>query len=147
MRPASLHAIYKKIDKSIVLFAADPLMLPPDVKRAVQPVLVICPYIEQNRKTVLRMNPAQRGVKGHLSDWDAHASSALITKSKDAFAVADDDTFRIVIARMVQNLVDAVLVRITEEQTAGLSPYLTETLAALSYGRRIHQREHLFDVA
>src|SRR6202046_2243017 len=109
VRPASLHATYKKIDKSVILFAADPVLPPPDVERALQPIFVVGPYVEQNRKTMLGMNPTQRGVKSHLSDRDTHASRALITKPKDAFPIAHHDAFHIVIARMIQDLFDAVL--------------------------------------
>src|ERR1700761_7294852 len=76
VRPASFHAIYKKIDKSVILFAADPVLPPPDVERALQPMFVVGPYIEQNRKAMLRMNPTQRGVERHLPDRDTHASRA-----------------------------------------------------------------------
>ena len=96
---------------------------------------------------MLRMNPSQRGVKSHFSDWDSHASRALIAESKDAFAITDDDAFHIVVTRMTQNLFDAVLVGIAEEQTAWLSPDFAEALAALTYGGRIHQGQHLFDIA
>src|ERR1700753_599991 len=59
VRPASLHAIYKKIDKSVILFAADPVLPPPDVERALQPIFVVGPYIEQDRKKMLRVTPPQ----------------------------------------------------------------------------------------
>jgi hypothetical protein len=32
-------------------------------------------------------------------------------------------------------------------ETARLSPYLTEAMAALSLGWRVYQRQHLFDIS
>ena len=122
-------------------------MPPSDVDRIFQPVLVVRSHIEQNRKTMLRMNAAERGVEGHLSDGDAHASRALIAEPEDSFPVADHDAFHIVVARMTQDLIDTIFIRIAEKQASRLSPYLAETLAAFTHGRRVHQRQHLFDVA
>ncbi len=96
---------------------------------------------------MLRMNAAERGVKGHLPDGDTHASGALIAETQDAFAIADHDAFHTVIAGMTQDLIDAIFIRIAEKQASWLSPYLAEALATLTHGWRVHQREHLFDIA
>ena len=48
---------------------------------------------------------------------------------------------------MVEDLIDPVFVRVAEEQTARLSPYLAEALAALTHGRRVNQGQHLVDIA
>ena len=39
LRPASFYAAYKEIDKCVISFAANPVMPPPDIKRALQPCL------------------------------------------------------------------------------------------------------------
>src|SRR5271169_4640571 len=96
---------------------------------------------------MLRMNAAERGVKGHLANRDAHASRTLIAQPQDSFTIADNDAFHIVVMGMLQDLIDAIFIRIAEEQTAWLSPYFTEALATLPHRRRVHQREHLFDIA
>ena len=57
------------------------------------------------------MNSAKRGVERHLSDGDAHAARALIAESENSFPVAEHDAFHIVVARMPQNLGDAILIR------------------------------------
>ena len=93
------------------------------------------------------MNTSKRGVEGHFTDWDSHASRALITKSKDSFPIADHDAFHIVVAGMAKNLIDTIFIRIAEKQASRLSPYLTKALAALTHGRRVYQRKHLFDIA
>src|SRR5271156_2218052 len=48
---------------------------------------------------------------------------------------------------MAQDLRDAIFVRIAEEESPRLSPYLAEALATLADGWRVHQRQHLFDIA
>jgi hypothetical protein len=48
---------------------------------------------------------------------------------------------------MVENVIDPVFIRGAEEQTSRLSPYFAEALAALTHGRRVHQGEHLVDIA
>ena len=96
---------------------------------------------------MLRMNAAERGVKGHLPDWDTHASGTLIAEPQDPFPIADHDAFHTVVTGMTQDLIDAIFIRIAEEQTSWFSPYLTEALATLTHRWRVHQREHLFDVA
>ena len=96
---------------------------------------------------MLRMNAAERGVKGHLPDRDAHASRTLIAESQDSLPVADHDAFHTVVTGMIQDLIDAIFIRIAEKQTSRLSPYLTEALATLTHSWRVHQREHLFDIA
>ena len=147
MRPALLYAVYKNVYESVVLFAANSIMPPSDVERTLQPVLVVGSDIQQNRKTMLGMNSAKRRVKSHLADGDAHASRALIAEPQDSFTIADHDAFHVVVAGVTQDLIDSIFVRIAEKQTAWLSPYLAEALAAFTHGRRVHQRQHFFDVA
>src|ERR1039458_2330316 len=96
---------------------------------------------------MLRMNAAERSVKGHLPNWDTHASRTLIAEPQDSLTIADHDTFHTVVTGMVQYLIDTIFIRIAEEQTSWLSPYLTEALAALTHSWRVHQRQHLFDIA
>ena len=96
---------------------------------------------------MLRMDAAERSVKGHLPDWDTHASCTLIAEPQDSFTIADHDAFHTVVTGMTQDLIDTMFIRIAEEQTSWLSPYLTEALATLTHRWRIHHGEHLFDVA
>ena len=93
------------------------------------------------------MNAAQCGVKSHLSDWDAHASRTLIAESQDSLTIADHDAFHVVVAGMIENLLDTVLVRIAEKETSRLSPYFAEALAAFTHRWRIDQGKHLLYIA
>ena len=96
---------------------------------------------------MLRMNAAERGVEGQLSDRDAHPARALVAKSQDPLPIADHDAFHAVITGMIQHLRNTILIWIAEKNTSGLSPYLAEPLAALAHRRRVHQRKHLFYIA
>src|SRR5580698_2085283 len=115
MRPALLHALDKRIDKSVVVFTADTMMSPSDVKRALQPILVVRSNIQKNRKAVFGMDPSERCIQRHLSDRNPHASRALIAEAKNSFAIADDNAFHIVIAGMTQNLSYTVFIWIAEK--------------------------------
>jgi hypothetical protein len=139
--------LYEDIDEIVVVVATNSMPPPAYVDRALQSILVVRSDIEKKRKTIFGMNATQGCVKSHLSDRDTHATRALIAESQNSFPVADYDAFHIVVARMVQDLSDAVLIWIAEEQTPRLSPNLAEALAALAHGGRINQRQHLFDIA
>jgi hypothetical protein len=145
VRPPLHHGIHEGIDEIIVLLTANAMVSPSDVNRALQSFLVVRSYIKQDGEAVFRMNAAECGVEGHLSDGDSHTSYALVAEAEDSLAVADDDDF--VVARMAQDLFDAVFVRIAEKDAARLSPYLAEALTAFAYSWRIDERQHLFDIA
>ena len=72
---------------------------------------VVGAHIEQNGQAVLRRNAAERRVKRHLADGNAHAARALIAQAQDALAVADNDAAHIVKARVGEDLVDVVPLR------------------------------------
>ena len=74
-------------------------------------------------------------------------SCALIAKTEDSFAIAYDDTFHAVVTGMAEDLFDAILVGVAEEQAAGFPPDLTEALATLADRRSVDQRQHLLDIA
>src|SRR5262249_41906680 len=146
MRPALLHAGHESIHEIVVVLAAHAVMVPADIDRTVQPLLIVGSDVEQNRKTVFRMDPAERRVKRHLSDRDSHAPGALIAEPQDSLAVAHHNALDVVVVRVAQNLTDAILVWIAQEQAARLSPDLAETLTAFTHSRRVDERQHLLDV-
>src|SRR5580704_1563491 len=146
MRPALLYALDKSIDKRVILGASNSMTPPTDVDGALQPLFIVCSHVQQDRETILWMNPAQRGVKRQFSDRNAHASSPLIAQPKNSFSVADDNTLYFVVSRMTQNLRDTVPIWVAEKQSSRLSPYLAETLTAFADRRGVDQREHLFNI-
>ena len=107
---------------------------------------VVRTHIQQNGQAVLRRDAAQRRVESHLADGDAHAAGALVAQAQNALAVRDHDAAHLVIARVRENLLDAVLVRIAEKEAARPAPDLAEALAALAHVGGIHNGQHLLCV-
>src|SRR4051812_49157081 len=138
MWPAPLDATYKRVHEGIVFFATNAIMPPSDIEWTIEPLLVVSSHIEQNRKTMLRMNPSECRVKRHLSDGNAHSSGALIAEPQDPLAVADHNAFHRVVTCVIQDLIDTIPVRITEEQAPWPSPNFAEALAPHAHCRRIH---------
>jgi hypothetical protein len=92
------------------------------------------------------MNAILRGIQSHLANGHAHASRAPVTATEDAFAVADDNAFDSVVARMAENLFDAVLIWTTGEQASCLPPYFAEPLTAFPDCRRVDQGQDLLHI-
>jgi hypothetical protein len=93
------------------------------------------------------MDAAQRGVKRHLPDRNAHTSRPLIAQAEDSFTVADYNAFHIVVAGVIKDLGDTVSIRVAEKKSSRLSPDLTESLTALADGWGVDEGQHLFHVA
>jgi hypothetical protein len=93
------------------------------------------------------MNSAERRVERHLADRNTHSSRPLIAQPQDSLAIADHNALHAVVARVAEDLFDAIFIGITEEQTSGLPPNLAEALAAFPDSRRVDDRKHLFDMA
>ena len=121
-------------------------MLPADVNGIVEQRLVVGAHVQQDGQALFRGNAAERSVERHLADGNAHAARALVAEAEDAFAVADDDAAHLVVARVREDLFDAVLVGIAEEEAARLAPDLGEALAAFANGGRVDDRQQLLDV-
>ena len=141
------HGLDEHLDEFVIGGAAHAFVPPAEVDGIGEPLLVVGADIEQDGKRVDRMDSGAGGVESELADGDAHAAGALVAESENAFAVADDDDANVVMAAMVEDLVDAVAVWIAQEQAARLSPNGAETLAALAHGGRVDERQHLFDIA
>src|ERR1700749_2176312 len=92
------------------------------------------------------MQAAAAGIERGLADRDAHAAGALVAKPEDALPVGDDNGLDLVEARLRENAIDAVLVRNGEEQPAWLAKQPAELLAAGADGRRVDDRQQLFQV-
>ena len=95
---------------------------------------------------MFRRNAAQRGVERHFADGNAHAACALIAQAKNALAVADHNAAHIVVARVGENLLDAIVVGVADEEAARLAPDLGEALAALAHRRRVDNGQQFLDV-
>ena len=146
VRPAAFHSAHEGLDKIVVLLAADAMMLPADINRIVQQFRVVRAHVEQHGQALLGRNAAQRRVERHLADGNAHAAGALVTEAENALPVADDDAAHLVVARVGEDLRDAVFVRVAQEKAARLAPDLGEALAAFAHRRRVDDGEQFLGV-
>ena len=110
VRPAFFDGGNERLDKVVVLLPAHALVLPADIDGVVEQGLVVGADVEQDGQAMLRRNAGERGVEGHFADGNAHAARALIAEAENAFAVADDDAAHVVVARVGEDLLDAILV-------------------------------------
>src|SRR5437867_10072 len=144
--PAALDGPDELIDEIFVIGAAHTLVAPADVEWIGEALLIVGAHVEQNRQAPLRTDAAQRGVERHFSDGNAHAPGALVAQSEDAFAVAYNNAADAVITGVRENLLDALLVGIAQEEAAGLAPNLAELLTTIAHGGRVNDGESFFDV-
>ena len=141
LRPAALDRGHERLDKIVVLLAANPLVLPADINRFPEQSLIVGAHVEQHRQAMFRRNARQRRVERHFADGNAHAARALVAEAENALSVAHHNA-----AHMGKDLLDAVFVGITEKEAARLAPDLREALAALAHRGRVHNGHQLLDV-
>ena len=146
MGPAFFDGGHKRLHKVVVLLAANPLVLPADIDRIIEQSVIVSAHIKQDRQAVFRRNPGQRGIERHFADGNSQPARALVSQSENALSVAHHDAAYIVIARVSEYLLDAILVGIAEEHPTRFAPYLAETLASFAYHRRIDNRQQLFNI-
>ena len=72
--------------------------------------------------------------------------STLITQAQNAFPVADYNAAHIIVAWVGENLLDPVLIGVTQEHSAGFTPDFAEALASFPDGRRVDDGQKLFNV-
>ena len=145
--PTLGHGGHERLDESVVFAAAHALVPPADIERVLQALLVVRPYIEEDRQRLGRMDAGAGGVERQLADGNAHATGALVAETQDALAIADDDHAHPIEVRVGEDLAHAVLVGVAQEQSARLAPDLAEALTAFSDRGRVNERQQLLDVA
>src|SRR3974390_351507 len=120
MRPAFAHGVDEAVDKFIVFRAAHALVLPADIERIGQVLLVVGADVEDDRQRGRWMKSGAGGGERQLADRNAHAAGALIAEAEDTLAVADHDGLDAIKTPVTENAADVVLVRHAEKQAAGL---------------------------
>ena len=146
VRPAFLHRGHERFDEVVIFLPAHAIVLPADVDRIIEKLFVVSSRIEQNGQAMLRRNAAQRGVERHFADGNSHAACALVAEAENALAIADHDAAHIVVTLISKYLVDAMPIRIADEQAARPPPDLRETLAALAHRRGVDNGQKLVGV-
>ena len=110
VRPARAHGVDERRDEIVVVCAAHALVPPADIERVGEMLLIVGADVEQDRQRGRGMQARAGGVERQLADRNAHAAGALIAEAEDALAVAHDDGFDVVEARMAEDAADPVLV-------------------------------------
>ena len=110
------------------------------VDGVVEQSLVVGAHVEQDGQAVVRGHATQRGVEGHFADGNAHAAGALVAESEDALAVTDHDATGLVVARVGEDLVDALAVGIADEEAARLAGQIVRRSAGNPRPRRGYRR-------
>ncbi|RMP75175.1 hypothetical protein ALQ20_200133 [Pseudomonas syringae pv. atrofaciens] len=121
-------------------------MTPAHVHRVVQQLTVVGADIQHDRQRVRRADPATSGVQRQFADRDAHAADALIAQTENSLAVGHDNDLDPVLGRAAQNVIDAVALRVGNEQAAMRAVDLGEFLTGLPHRRRVDDRQHLVQV-
>jgi hypothetical protein len=121
-------------------------VLPADVERVGKKFLVVGANIQDDRQRGRGMQTGASAVQRQFSDRNAHSASALVAKTEDPLAVADNDSFDVIVTGMSDDSTDILLVRHAQKKSARLAENVAEQLAAQPDCRRVDDRHHLFDV-
>ena len=121
-------------------------MAPADVLGVVPPFRVVGADVQDDRQRSRRVDTPHQGVQRELADRDTHTASALITDAEDPLPVRDHDDVHLPVGAVPQQRADVVPVWIGDEQPAVPPVDVAELLARLPDGRRVQDRQHLFDV-
>ena len=134
-----LHGLNEFVKELVVRGAFDPLHAQTGVERIFKERFVVGANIKHHRQRVFRRNACARGVQRKLADWNAHATDAKITKSKDALAISDNDEANIFNGPVAQHVFDVALAFQADIQTLGAAHDVPELLARLAHGGRVDQ--------
>ena len=144
--PALCDGADELLDEVVVILTPHAGVMPADVERIGQAVLVVGADVEEDRQRGVGRNAAAGGVERELADRDAHAAGALIAEPEDALAVGDDDHLGAVELRIGEDVAHAGAVRQAEEHAARLAEQPAEALATGADRRRVDDRQQLLDV-
>ncbi|RMS02988.1 hypothetical protein ALP74_200517 [Pseudomonas coronafaciens pv. garcae] len=88
-------------------------------------------------------DPATGGVQRQLADRNPHAADTLVAKAENSLAVGHHNDLDTVLGGTAQDVIDAVALRIGNEQAAMRAVNLGELLTRLPHCRRVDDRQHL----
>src|SRR5205823_11423233 len=97
VRPAAFDRRDESIDKFVIIRTPDAFVTPADIERVFQPLIVFGSNIEKNGQAAFRGYTGERGIERHLANRDAHPTGALVTETKNSFAIAYHNAFDAVI--------------------------------------------------
>src|SRR6202007_2909432 len=91
LRKLLLHRLNELIYEVEIGLAGNPFMTPADVFRIIQPLLIICAYVQDDWQRSFRTNTTNARVERELANRDAKAACALITDAQNALAIGYHD--------------------------------------------------------
>ena len=141
-----LHRSHELFDEREVALACDALARISEVEHVVANLLVVGAYVEHHGEAVLRRYAGTGAVERELADGDAHAVGAEVAQAEDALPVGHDDDADVLLAPVVEDLRDPALVVGRDEEALRLARDVRELFARFAHGRRVDQRQNLFDV-
>src|SRR6185436_10529224 len=121
-------------------------MTPTEIKRIVQQLLVIGTNVQQDRQSSVGVNAGAYRVERKLADWYAHATNSQISQTQDPFAIGDNNHIDICCRRIVEQLLDFVLIWIGNVEPARATEELTVLLTPQTHRWCVDDRHHLGDV-
>ena len=126
VRPALRDRGHEALDVSVIVVAPHALMLPADIEGIGEPLLIVGADVEQDGQRGGGVDAGAGRVERQLADGDAHAAGALVAQPQDALAVGDDDHLDLVEARMIEDRLEGVALRVAQEQPARIAPIVAE---------------------
>ena len=94
----------KSLDEFVVSLASQSWMTVAHVVRVVEQLLAIGADIERNGQRLRRWNSRTRCVQSQFPDGNTHTAGALVTETKDALIISDDDQLDRVVAAVPQQV-------------------------------------------
>ena len=143
-RPSLLHRLDKSVHEREVRCAAKPRMSDAQVERIVDQSGSVTTNVEGDRKGMPRRD-ATNGVQRELPDRDCQSAIALITQSQYRRRIGRDDHTN-VIERTIVHVPVHLLRAIGDREPACILIERVELLYSLADRRRVHDRQHLFQV-
>ncbi len=140
------HAVHEGLDELLVLWPAKTRLPVADVIRVAQKGLVVRPDVERHGQREPRVDTGAGRVQCQLPYRDTHAASALIAETQDALVVGCHDQPHVLVARVRQQLRDAVDVVGCEPQAARPTQDVAVFLAGTPHHRRVDDRHELLEV-
>ena len=142
-----LHRHHEFLHEGVVLGAGDAALPQAGVQRILQESLVVGAHVQRHGQRGLGRHATERRVQRQLADGNAHAAHALITQTQDAFAIGHHDEAHVILGPVLQHLADAALAVQAHIQAARPAHDVSELLARLAHGGRVHQRHQARRIA
>ena len=141
-----VHRSDELVDERVIVVVVDASVAPTQILGVVQQFDVVGAHVEHDRKSASGIYAADESVERQLADRDAHAADALVAQAQYPLPVRHHDHVDIAVRPVANHLVKTVAVRIGHEQSPWPPVDLAETLAGLTDGGGVDNRQGFGDV-